>query len=174
MMTESLRPCPRCASQPTGHYEYRYGTRVYCLLYCSACRKTYNRAERRRRPRADYRTPIGPRIPNFVRGPEHAGEVRYEGAHDRVVRAYGPAKLHQCAKCSRPAAQWALDPNADERWLRRGHRPGRGNTEVTWSLDVRAYRPLCVPCHQAETDDDLTSFKRGAQDANRRRQFGFP
>lgn len=67
--------------------------------------------------------------------------------HARLRKVRGPAKLLACVKCDGPAQEWAYDGlDPDERTGENSS----GN-RVTYSTDLGHYRPLCRPCHKAET-----------------------
>lgn len=67
----------------------------------------------------------------------------YAAIHDRVKRARGRARDHECVECGGPAAEWAYD-NADPRelvavWC---------GSEVRYSTDPSHYLPMCVRDHR--------------------------
>ena len=78
--------------------------------------------------------------------------MTYRSVHRRLDQQRGPAHTHPCARCGRPAAEWAYD--------------GRDRREVydlppiapplfaarrsprRYSLDPAHYLPLCRTCHR--------------------------
>lgn len=70
--------------------------------------------------------------------------ITYMGAHQRVRRVKGAAKLNACDFCSSQASDWALRADAE---LKRSGFTSRGTFE-TWSENPNDYRPLCRKCHK--------------------------
>jgi hypothetical protein len=71
-------------------------------------------------------------------------DVRYGGAHDRIVAVRGKASEHSCVDCGGPARDWSLIHDApDERIAASGCAAG-----LAYSLDVWAYEPRCAMCHK--------------------------
>lgn len=63
----------------------------------------------------------------------------YATVHNRLMRERGPARLHPCAECGTPAAEWFYD-KVDP--------AGRVSPDgLPYSTDLGRYRPLCKPCH---------------------------
>jgi len=77
--------------------------------------------------------------------------VSYAYAHTKVRRARGKATEHKCADCGLQASQWAYRGGSE--FEQSGYRvDDRAKAQqrerlYTWSPDVYAYDPLCVPCH---------------------------
>lgn len=65
-------------------------------------------------------------------------KIGYAGAHDRVRKLRGRAADHLCQWCGKDAAYWAYDGRDKNEF-----RDQRGR----YSLDVRRYVPMCIPCH---------------------------
>ena len=72
--------------------------------------------------------------------PRSSEPIGYIGAHDRIKRTLGPARLHSCTLCGVPAQDWAYD-HTDPKPVDAGK--GR-----VFSEDMARYMPLCRPCHK--------------------------
>jgi len=86
----------------------------------------------------------------------------YSSVHHRLIRTRGPARGYACAKCGRPALDWAYrggDP--DERVDERGYRAG-----MAFTSNLAAYDPLCRSCHRAQ-DDRGEAAKNGRDAASK-------
>jgi hypothetical protein len=71
----------------------------------------------------------------------------YQAIHARLRKVRGPAKFLTCENCGRVAEQWAYDrQDPDERTGENS-----GGYRVAYSINLDHYRPLCAPCHKAET-----------------------
>lgn len=66
------------------------------------------------------------------------GFVKYNAAHERVKRLWGPARQYPCVQCGKPADHWAYD-NTDPTELM-----GRAR----YSLFPEFYMPMCASHHQ--------------------------
>lgn len=68
-------------------------------------------------------------------------EATYVAVHIRLRSQRGKASAHSCARCGRPAQEWAYDhADPDERMSDKGQ---------PYSLDLFGhYQPLCRPCHR--------------------------
>jgi hypothetical protein len=76
--------------------------------------------------------------------------VSYAYAHKKVYRARGKAVTYDCLDCGRQASEWAYvpgDPHEDSAPYTRTVRGVTTTSIVSWSPNVFAYDPLCVPCH---------------------------
>lgn len=88
-------------------------------------------------------------------------DVRYESAHQRVVRLHGPASIHLCVDCDQPAYHWSYnhdDPNQK-------YELGRSARPVAYSDKPEHYSPRCVPCHKRFDLDRINGtqvFETGA------------
>lgn len=85
---------------------------------------------------------IAPEDRKLLTGTDHPNwigdQISYAGAHRRVRAAKGPASNYTCLHCHKPAEQWAYDnQDPDERTV----------GKQRFSVDLRRYIPLCVPCH---------------------------
>lgn len=83
------------------------------------------------------------RGPHIMVGPENptwrGDQAGYVAAHDRVRRAYGSAKLHDCTDCGRRAAHWSYN-HTDEN--------ASFHNDLPFSGDPHHYSPRCVQCHK--------------------------
>lgn len=71
-------------------------------------------------------------------------DVGYIGVHLRIRTLRGPAKIHKCQQCDKPAAHWAYDHlDPDEKVVKKGRKRG-----LPFSIDPDHYLPLCVRCHK--------------------------
>lgn len=89
-------------------------------------------------------------------------EMNYRKAHNRVARAWGPAKRHSCVSCGGPALDWAYQYTAGDAELRVPfvmiHRPG-----AKYSADINDYAPMCRRCHKRfDARMDPTLIRSGA------------
>lgn len=71
-------------------------------------------------------------------------KVGYQGAHDRVRSALGPASEHVCAEstCDRPGKDWAYDGGDPDQITGMDH-----GKKLTYSVDPQFYRPMCRQHH---------------------------
>ncbi|PNL17877.1 hypothetical protein [Micrococcus sp. FDAARGOS_333] len=67
--------------------------------------------------------------------------VGYVGAHDRVVRLHGTARLYQCTTCPERASDWSLRPQ----WATRFD----AKAGMWLSPDPEGYTPQCKACNNA-------------------------
>lgn len=93
--------------------------------------------------------------PPRILGPEHQSwrgdQITYRSAHNRVERAYGPARNHSCVDCDGAARHWSYNhTDADEKI---------GGTGQPYSVNPEHYSPRCVLCHKR--------FDLGRLDASR-------
>jgi hypothetical protein len=76
----------------------------------------------------------------FMRHHNWVGDAAtYTAVHKRLSRYRGPASLHPCTDCGRPAHHWSYDyadPNA------------RTSPHGPYSLRLRHYQPRCRTCHK--------------------------
>jgi len=68
----------------------------------------------------------------------------YGAAHERVARAQGSAKLHQCVGCGSPAQHWSYNHDDPDEL----HATGLSSKPVAYSLKTQHYSPRCVSCHK--------------------------
>lgn len=67
----------------------------------------------------------------------------YEAVHQRVKYQRGSASKYECVSCGRQARHWAYD-HKDE-----SERIGeKGGYSLPFSVNVKHYQPMCVPCHK--------------------------
>lgn len=71
--------------------------------------------------------------------------VGYVGAHDRVRRLRGVARLHRCIDCGEPAEDWSYDGNDPAELIDQIKPHGS-----PYSLLPKHYDPRCRPCHAAK------------------------
>lgn len=97
-----------------------------------------------------FRTTGAPDTPLPERGHRWVGDaVSYNGMHQRVGRARGPARLQTCVQCGAAADHWAYDHADPEQKVENGK---------PFSLDPNHYRSMCQPCHR-RMDAERTSTK---------------
>lgn len=68
-------------------------------------------------------------------------QASYWAVHDRLKKAWGPAKNYDCmTACGRKAQQWAYD-HEDPNEI-----PSK---EGPYSADLHRYMPMCISCHKS-------------------------
>lgn len=108
----------------------------------------------------------GPLCPGHEIARKRAGEAppvgqrpvtTYFSVHRMVKRIKGPAPTWQCSNCESRAAEWALDPCAENTRTQQGGR----HDGLRFSTDPDDYWPLCVSCHRImdNTVRNLTHLK---------------
>ena len=73
----------------------------------------------------------------------NADDMTWAAIHNRVRKAFGPAKKYDCVDCGRRAAHWSYnhqDPN-ERTDVVRGRKAPVGTS-------IEFYEPRCVPCHK--------------------------
>jgi hypothetical protein len=69
------------------------------------------------------------------------GAYEYWKVHRAVKDIHGPAKLHDCAFCSRDAHDWAYNHRDSNEGVAKYN-------SCAYSNDPNFYIPLCRPCHR--------------------------
>lgn len=86
-----------------------------------------------------------PRMQDGEANPSWVGaDVSYAGAHARVRRMHGVARLHKCVDCGGGAEHWSYnhkDPDAIVGTLADG-------SYAPFSLKIECYEPRCPACHK--------------------------
>lgn len=113
-------PCPRCGS-PIGQFCYRL----------DGTPRLTNHQERAFAYRQPALPPVDP----------------YKEAHREIRKARGPAKIHMCVTCRRPANEWAYLHTLPDPFIRWGGRSRDETKLVPFSNDPNRYIPLCWACH---------------------------
>lgn len=72
--------------------------------------------------------------------------VEYRAMHMRLETQRGKARWYNCENCNNKAADWAMYPFAPNQLV--SSEPGHEG--LSYSLEIRYYRPLCRVCHRDE------------------------
>lgn len=131
-----------------GDPDVRKRFRTFCTIEgCDA--PTHGRglcsAHWARRKRTGDALGSNPRIQTGDANPGWLGnDVSYAGAHARVRRMHGVARLHKCVDCGGGAEHWSYnhkDPDAIMGTLADG-------SSAPFSLKIECYEPRCPSCHK--------------------------
>lgn len=66
--------------------------------------------------------------------------LSYEQVHDRLKSTRGRAATHRCVGCGEQARDWAYNHSEPEPLISKKGSP--------YSQDLKAYDPMCSPCHK--------------------------
>ena len=165
---EKGSPCQTC---PEGRVRYvKSGecancyNRRYVAEHYDAHRERVNEYQRRWRE-GKWAVDQGDEMPQI----DTSKRIAYSSAHSRVARWRGRAAIHQCARCEKPAVDWAYRGGAEHEFIADvPHRKGVGFHTVAYSGDPMDYDPLCRGCHvsfdvrEPKVTDGAGGNRRGA------------